>query len=267
MNAFKTITTSLVLVSAMSFAEPNDPIMGKPYSHLTEEELALRKQKVEEYQGGMLSTEPSGPRYLILDTRKAPDAVSEDVAKVFNDTLKIGVNVEKAGLDGCPMKAAAGKVGEKVLAVVAIIEGCTNSPAVSVFPEERIALVNADKLGDGEKKAERLRKEIWRAIGFVSGVSYSAGTKCVMQPIGSLEELDEIDAKGLGVTALNQLASMFRKYDVKRGGRATYRSAVRQGWAPAPTNDVQKAVWKDENARMEKRKASEKPAEIPAEAK
>jgi hypothetical protein len=32
--------------------------------------------------------------------------------------------------------------------------------------------------------------------------------------------------------------------------RTTYRLAVKEGWAPAPTNDIQRAVWDKVKADM-----------------
>ena len=249
---------AILFTAAMAVAEPIDPIMGKPFSQLTDEEKAIRKRKIEEFQGGILMVEPSGPRYVVMDVRGKPDETPEGVAKVFKEVLKIGVDIERSAPSDkdCPMALAKKRLDANTLAVVVVVDGATNAPCVSVFPEERIAVVNAAPLGAGATAAERLRKEIWRAIGFVSGVGYSAGKHCVMQPAMSVEELDAIDAKGMNPNSLLQLNPIFHKYGVKKGTRMTYRNAVRQGIAPAPTNDLQRAVMKDELARMDARAAA-----------
>ena len=44
---------------------------------------------------------------------------------------------------------------------------------------------------------------------------------------------------------------------------STYRKACREGWAPAPTNDVQKAIWEDINATKERGPANALPIPSP----
>lgn len=50
--------------------------------------------------------------------------------------------------------------------------------------------------------------------------------------------------------------------------KVPYKLAVKEGWAPAPTNDIQKAIWEkakaEKEAKAEAAKAEEKPAEAPA---
>jgi len=43
--------------------------------------------------------------------------------------------------------------------------------------------------------------------------------------------------------------------------RATYRRACHLGWAPPPTNDVQRAIW--EKIKAEKERGPTKPITIP----
>ena len=111
---------AILFTAAMAVAEPIDPIMGKPFSQLTDEEKAIRKRKIEEFQGGILMVEPTGPRYVVMDVRGNPDETPEGVAKVFKDVLKIGVDVERSAPPDkdCPMVLAKKRLDAKALAVV-----------------------------------------------------------------------------------------------------------------------------------------------------
>ena len=43
--------------------------------------------------------------------------------------------------------------------------------------------------------------------------------------------------------------------------RTTYREACQEGWAPQPTNDVQKAIW--EQVKADKERGPTNPITIP----
>lgn len=234
--------------------EAIDPIMGKPVSELTEEDKAVRRQKILEFQGGMIEVEPKGPRFYILDARAATDGVPAKVAKAFGDSFKIGVEA----VADRERSAADLAADAKVLAVVRIEDGAADAPALAIYPEERVAVVNCARLdgADGARFARRLERELWRAICFVGGTGYSASRNSLVQPIFTMEELDAIESKGVNMTTISQFGPLFGKYGVKKGSKVSYRNAVRQGWAPEPTNDLQRAVWEDEKARMAERNAS-----------
>ena len=42
---------------------------------------------------------------------------------------------------------------------------------------------------------------------------------------------------------MNQLIDIGMLYGIKTLTIASYRTACHYGWAPAPTNDVQRAIW------------------------
>ena len=50
-----------------------------------------------------------------------------------------------------------------------------------------------------------------------------------------------------------------KKKNIGRTRRASYKVACEEGWAPAPTNDFQKAIWEKVKAEKE---AAAKPAEV-----
>lgn len=50
-------------------------------------------------------------------------------------------------------------------------------------------------------------------------------------------------------------------FGVKPRKMATYKRACQEGWAPAPTNDIQKAIW--EKAKADKERGPVNPIKIP----
>jgi hypothetical protein len=118
-----------------------------------------------------------------------------------------------------------------------------------VAPEKRWALVNVAALGDDNAKealvAERVHKEIWRAFGCVMGAANSTQSNCLLKPVFSLSELDSLDAKMLAADNLNRILNLSKTIGMKPSRPNTYRKAVEEGWAPAPTNECQKAIWNE----------------------
>ena len=125
---------------------------------------------------------------------------------------------------------------------------------MSVYPEAFCAVVNVKALAaDGASKevvAERLRKELIRAALFVLGSGYSP-SPCLARPVSNLEELDRLNVPILSPETMTHLKAM-PKLGIHEIRFATYYQACREGWAPAPTNDVQKTIWEQVKADKER---------------
>ena len=114
------------------------------------------------------------------------------------------------------------------------------------MPEERIAIINAKRyLGGKDPLAPetRLIKEVWRALGFVGGVGYAPYQNDVLQPVYNLRELDALVYQVMQPMNFQKMYGQMAKFDVKRARHIPYKLAVMEGWAPAPTNEYQKAIW------------------------
>ena len=143
-----------------------------------------------------------------------------------------------------------------------LTEESPKGPALCVYPEERVAVVNAARLSIGvledEEREVRVVKEIWRSIGFLTGVGYASTPQSVMQPVVSPVELDVNEWQIINPMDFNQIGQFSAKFGGVRGRRVFYRNAVREGWAPPPTNDIQRTVW--ERVMAEKAAATNAPA-------
>jgi hypothetical protein len=76
---------------------------------------------------------------------------------------------------------------------------------------------------------------------------------CVMKPVSSLADLDAIKAKTIGPESLSKILNTGAKLGIKATKSTTYRKACEEGWAPSPTNDIQKAVWAEVKKQQEKK--------------
>ena len=91
----------------------------------------------------------------------------------------------------------------------------------------------------------RIHKEIWRALGFVSGIGYAPYQNDVLQPVFSVKALDGLEYQVMQPMNFQKMYTTLSKLGVTRARRIPYRVAVQEGWATPPTNDYQKAVWKE----------------------
>lgn len=150
-------------------------------------------------------------------------------------------------------KAAAGapaalKAGSKAdIAVIVVADDTT--PALLAAVEDGWAVVNVRRVGEGlstpEAKAKflesRCQKEVLRAFATIGGGLSSQYPDNLMD-ITKLADLDLC-----GVFIPNDAERAMKKVLGARGVtptfKAHYRQACMQGWAPAPTNDIQKAIW------------------------
>ena len=150
--------------------------------------------------------------------------------------------------------AAAGFVGkDKVGAAVVIVNDPSKSDFYRASPEGRWAVLNVSPLkADNpaqERLEERFAKVYWHAVVRALGGGYAAVKPSVMTPFNDLKTLDAIPTTKPSPDVVNLLIDTGALYGIKTITIASYRTACKQGWAPAPTNDVQKAIW-DETRQL-----------------
>ena len=257
-----------LIAAEVAFAQqPVAPANETAKKKWTPEQLKARDERVMKKTGGLIDVPPAGPAIVIVDARAKTGIGPQRVVDVYGNAAKQNISTEKrARGDQSAFAFGAGILKEKTaLMVIVVTDDGATLPAWSVYPEERIAVVNADRLAEGvddEGKEIRVIKEIWRSIGMLGGAGYSTMDNCVMQPVFSLQELDANKFQVMQPMNYPKMYKMFKKFDVKRGRRVPYRLAVKEGWAAAPTNDYQKVIWEEEmKAKEEAKKEEAKPAE------
>lgn len=196
----------------------------------------------------MLATPITGPKILVWDARTN---ASERVLKRFlktNDPARLGapglaVTTLREPISGDRFQAASAKLANPdVSMVVMLVNGGSIQPRLSVFPEERIGLINADRFSSILLEKILLR-EIWRTIGFTGGAGYAPYRGCVMQPAFNDNEIAALMGDVLQPMTLQPFRKFEDRFKMKRTRMVPYELACEQGWAPAPTNDIQKAIW------------------------
>ena len=211
--------------------------------HMTPE----MREKMKQRTGGIVVK--SGSQRGKIAFINTQDKVAEDVVKA--------VPVNYGQLTGFNMvyeKAAAGDVvalkeaSNADIAVVAVWD--EKSPSVLIALDDGWAVVNFAKLDRNLKTQEakekfftgRCQKELLRAFTTLAGGAASSFEGDNIMNATKVEELDLCK-----VFIPNDKIQIFKRELPKRGVtpliKAHYRQACMQGWAPAPTNDYQKAIW------------------------
>lgn len=169
------------------------------------------------------------PAYAMVEKQIRPTWEAKDVENVSLVNPKADIRL------------ANGNLG------VAIVDA-PEMPALVTAPEDGWAIVNVRALAAGNPTAEvlaaRTRKEVLRAFALVSGCTFMARGQVVMRDdIRVPGDLDIIKDESYGVDALAAMERKMPLYGVTPWYETTYRKACEEGWAPAPTNEFQKAIW------------------------
>ena len=238
-------------------------VKEKPAKELTPEEIEQNHAKAAAFRksiadkGGWVSVPMAGPAIKLID------ATGKGWALEGLEAVK--ANLDRFGL--CPSEAVRKQLAGDALAegraaakescgVVMLVDGAEDAPLVAVYPEEHLALVNMTALlkgaGGSGVRQDRVEKLTWRAIGHLVGCGAPDGYTCVMKPARNMAELDAMPNKFIHPATFFKARPYFDMCGVTPARKGTYESACQQGWAPAPTNDVQKAIWEKVHAIPDK---------------
>ena len=222
---------------------------------LTEEQRAARRammaaKRAEKIAaaGGMVTREPQGNSARIVSVQnKVPLGFIDEIARQFNTGLfmQIEVGAMEPGTDVWDtVRKARALPGTGLVTVIVEDE---KLPRILSALEDGWSVLNVKGLDDDLPPKDiyenRLRKEINRAFAQASGAGLSLNSPCVMEPAFSLQELDAIQFPVISPEAMSKIQDVGNKKKIGRIVTKTYLKACEEGWAPAPTNDIQKAIW------------------------
>ncbi len=212
-------------------------------SKMTKEE---KQAYVLKMTGGFIH-DPSGlkGKVAIVDTQDVvPADAIKAVASRLSSDAKLNFEYQKSK-PGTPDEI----LKQSGAVAVTIVVNDPSQPISCVAIEDRWAIVNVAKIGRGLKtdaaKAKfvpsRTAKEISRMTALLCGATRSRFKGNIMD-VSRLEDLDLID-DGLPMDHISAMGDYLKKLGMTKDRVVPYRRAVQEGWAPAPTNDIQKAVW------------------------
>ena len=243
----KSIICGIVALSfGVAFAEGVAANEAKAHAgkKLTKAEMAQHMERIAKINGPVIA-KPNSRKGLIRIVNSVSSVDNGKIDKVFAAFLRERSAYDLKTITGtAPTLATANKTreGYKADFAVFVIES-EELPVLLTSPEERWAIVNSKKCGS----ADRTVKETLKAFACIAGAATGDNPGTILSTKGPAE-LDLITRPELSFDVLNRITRHLESYGVTPEKRANYRTACREGWAPQPTNDVEKAIWEKVHA-------------------
>lgn len=238
---FKTAIIGIAIVAAgYTFAE------SKP--ELTPQERAERREALIARVGGLVPRPgtPSGRIAFVNAQKRIPvDEFKATFAKNASKVRGVDTWAEAESVSVATANALR-KLNNAQFAVFIVDDPALPMSLIAV--EEGWAIMNIRALGDDKTKDELLRhrakNEFARVYGILCGGASSQFKSQIMNTISKPSDLNGCtDELPVDVTA--KIPMYLEGRGVKSEQLIPYRRAVQEGWAAAPTNDVQKAIWEE----------------------
>lgn len=248
--------SKLILVSAVLAAQTvlSAPKATKPVREMTQAERRAAWMK---HTGDLCDGVSKGGAYVFVDCTKDGIPALKDSAGRVERLFTLVVRTERSGdAKGGPLAVARSmmKGRQDIGAITVFYDGAADEPIELYSPMEKVAVVNVTPLrsSDAKKEADRILAMANRSAIFAAGGVMLFGYEGVMKNIYSVEDIDKLAIKTAHPLSLQQVKLNAEEVGVSMRLHGTYRTACRQGWAPAPTNDLQKAVWDEVHSEIEK---------------
>ena len=224
---------------------------------LTPEQIAERKAKVSEMiekakaRTGGLCVKPGKGAVAVVDCQKRiGEAALGKAIRYLHGRLPVEIRTLRGT---CPPVAGKVALPEGCAAAVYLVD--EGEMAMSLIaPEGHWGVLNVARIATKSDALteDRLVKEFLRVavMAYGGGTSHYEGS--ILQKVSEAEDLDGL---GKPVIPIEQLGGMKRNLEalgVVPSRKATYQIACKEGWAPQPTNDVQKAIWEKVHAIPQK---------------
>ncbi|MBP9991014.1 MAG: hypothetical protein KBT45_06270 [Bacteroidales bacterium] len=224
-----------MLIIAIVSAWPNASHSANTTISKTEINRLYRLEAIKKL-GGYVLSRPTGRCFSVANFQKLiQESELEDICSEISRATTIAVNI-----------LTTNDVQNTDCGVLILVDEL-NVPTLSIQPEDFKSTLNVRRLcSDSPNQAvlrKRFRKEFWRAFCMALGAGTSSFQPCLMTPISSISELDQISLSAPCPEVFDKIQRAADKYKFGRYRRVTYKTACKEGWAPAPTNDIQKAIW------------------------
>ena len=237
----KILFSCLTAISSLLIADNQSYNFGKAKLHPKFLEVNMQRN------GGIVERSDSFQgRIIIVDERvKAETKQLVPVAEAFCKQLKFNLSIIANQKESkLSYKQRLTKLNGQIGVFIVEQEG---SPALLLAPEEGWAVVNVKALVAGVEKSRlaplRIQKEVLRALGFICGGMSSQFSASLAGSITKPSDLDLYNDLSLPADVQQAFKNNLIGFGITPYQHATYRQACCEGWAPAPTNDIQKAIW------------------------
>ena len=233
------ISKSLVIAALAASSLVSVRAADKTY---TPEELAAIKAKVMKNHGGIITRAGEGVIGLYDCQSRVEAKFLEGRAAVLRENLN-GFNVKAEKMDA-PKPGTLPAKPANVKAALFVVDDPA-LPMSLVAPEAQWGLVNVAVLAADKPDATKLNARVAKELSRVAASAFG-GSLCAMGSlvtVSTVAELDKADGDQIPFMLLNNVMHNLQNLGMTVPRKSSYKKACREGWAPAPTNDAQKAIW------------------------
>ena len=174
---------------------------------------------------------------------------SESIIEMSHVTFRYGGTAAEDKSATEAGKMAAWLIENGVAPERVLVEDKAMPDMMLVSPEGRWAIVNVAALAaDGaasQYAVARLNKEMVRAFAYLAGGCGSEFAGNLMDHITRPDQLDAYSEARPPMDVLAKVSRRLSQLGITPQRMATYQQACKEGWAPAPTNDVQRTIWNE----------------------
>lgn len=229
--------TSFLLVAAASaslFAAAPEASKAKLSKAEIMEKFRQARAKNRVETGGIVYSLPKGK---VIEVINRQSVVPQSSLQAAADSVKFHSIL--------PINFVSEKSDKAGVVIEIVNEG--SAPVILAAPDNGWAKLNVARLMEDVPtdiiRNQRVVKQFWRTLGAAMGVGVSAFQPCLMRNMTTLKDLDKCKVDRPGPSTLNSINESALFFGIEPLKVASYMKACEEGWAPAPTNDVQKAIW------------------------
>ena len=222
------------------------------FSAPTPEQVAEHKRRVREFEERMLRQsggdilKPSKGFVAIVSPAGLSEGSATKVAEYLRKQTMLDIRVVS---DESAAKDAGG--------IIRLVDK-PGAPSLLAAPDQGWAEVNVAALAQGltadRAKSKflpvRVRKSLLRAFCYAAGAAGSSFGENILDA-SAIKDLDYLE-ESLPADSVSFAVQHLTNRGIIPAERTVYRVACQEGWAPSPTNDIQKAIWNEIHAIPEK---------------
>ena len=206
--------------------------------------------------GGFCEGETEGKVFLYLNCADVDDKVFEEIINQMRLVCGIVIRHQRDTLNEAPLTYAKKVLRNRsdVGAVVVIYAGDPADPIESIYPMDRISIINVASLSSADQSvySGRTTALACRSIAYLAGGAMPFGVDGCMKNVFDANGLDSLKLKMLHPMSGQLVKSSAEDFGFALWKKGTYVSACQEGWAHPPTNDIQRAVWEKVHAIPDK---------------
>lgn len=249
------IGVSILLVVISVFAD----MTGKTAASAVAPEFKNRREEIMMTKhGGLIRRVGTGEGHISFVAVGSAVSTSklQELASRYGSQLRMDISVSER--DSLSIANVHDAVEETGGAIAIFFLQDENLPIFLMNSDSRWGIINVASFAD--KFDSRLAKLTARAIPDVSGVGKQVFSTANFKPIVTVDDIDSLTVEDISRMVAMGVQEHLAPLGVKPYKLNTYEKACEEGWAPAPANKYQQAIW--DKVKAEQAQVPTKPIKI-----